>query len=129
MQLSLFKISKRKGGPRKKPDHNASKLLQAQVIRYVNKHHNAVAYRISYGVRVSKNGASFATGQTPGLPDVWAIVRGKALGIEIKIGKDRLSKVQQQRKQEFLQTGGLYWEVKDYTTFKSMFDDLYRCNE
>ncbi len=130
MQLNLFGRSKKKAknSAPATPDHSESNLLAKQVVAYARLHAKAVAYRISYGYYVDDKGRRRATGQTPGLPDVWAIINGRPVGIEIKIGKDTLKPDQLDRMREFKQCGALFWIINDFKTFKQLFDDLYRCD-
>lgn len=141
MQIDLF--GKPPDKPKKKGkgkySHSKSNTLARQVKAYVNFHKGAVAYRLSYGMRVkTKTGriatgeiisAIFKTGQDNGLPDVFAIVFGRFVAIEIKIGKDSMSDVQEEVKDSVIRAGGEFWEVKTITQFKKMFDDLYRSNQ
>lgn len=60
-------------------------------------------------------------GGTVGSADISATVRGKAVKIEVKIGKDKQSEVQRQYQQAVEQAGGLYYVAKDFTSFVAWY--------
>lgn len=143
MQTDLFgkppnKPSKNRRG-KSRESHAKSNALARQIKAYVNFHKEAVAYRLSYGVRVNTESGRlskgeviktiFATGQDTGLSDVVCVVRGMVIWIEVKIGNDKMSPSQKERKEEIERAGGLWWEVKTITEFKRKWDDLYRRNQ
>ena len=59
-----------------------------------------------------------------GLPDVLATYQGKSLFIEVKAGRDRISKEQEKIRDEQKKSGGLYFIAHDFTTFKTFFDSI-----
>lgn len=128
MQTTLFPQQKKRGAKSlthvKPPRTGEANRLAKQIEAYLNSKPQCVCYRISYGVHVDDKGRKRATGQTPGLPDLMAIVSGRAVGIEIKIGTDRLSDVQKQRKAEFEASQGLFWEVKEWKDFINHLNQL-----
>lgn len=56
-----------------------------------------------------------------GTADVSATIQGRAVKIEVKIGKDRLSKHQKAYKAEIEKAGGLYVVAKDFQSFYEWF--------
>jgi hypothetical protein len=62
--------------------------------------------------------------QKRGLSDIIAVYKGKSLNIEVKAGKDRMSEHQLKVKKEIESSGGLYFVAKDFSTFKTWFDNL-----
>lgn len=59
-----------------------------------------------------------------GLADVMATYKGKSLSIEIKIGRDRQSDSQKKIESEVIRSGGYYFLARNFTEFKSWFDNL-----
>ena len=57
------------------------------------------------------------SGTTKGSADISATVYGKAVKIEVKIGKDRQSPAQKEYQRQVEQAGGLYFIAKDFTSF------------
>lgn len=56
-------------------------------------------------------------GGTVGSADISATIKGRAVKIEVKIGKDRQSEAQRQYQAAIEQAGGLYFIAKDFTSF------------
>jgi hypothetical protein len=54
---------------------------------------------------------------TKGTSDIKAIIQGKMVAIEVKIGKDRQSEAQKQYQEMVEKAGGLYWIVKSFEDF------------
>ena len=64
--------------------------------------------------------------QRAGLPDVFAVVNGHAVHIEIKVGKDRLSEDQKQAISDLKQAGASVFIAQDFQTFYDWFNALTR---
>ena len=54
---------------------------------------------------------------TKGTSDIKAIIGGKMVAVEVKIGKDRQSEVQKEYQMKVEQAGGLYWIVTNFEDF------------
>lgn len=63
--------------------------------------------------------------QRKGLADVVGIHKGLMFQIEVKIGKDKMSKYQKQIKKDFKKAGGYYFIAKDFESFKDWFDNIF----
>ena len=61
--------------------------------------------------------------QRKGLADVIGTYKGKSFQVEVKIGKDKMSKYQKQIKHDFEKSGGHYFIAKDFEKFKLWFDN------
>ena len=59
-----------------------------------------------------------SSGSTKGLADLQAIIQGRFIAIEIKIGKDKQSYIQKKRENEITASGGNYIIVKNIEQFK-----------
>ncbi len=64
------------------------------------------------------------SGATRGSSDISAVVSGKTIKIEIKIGKDRQSEHQKRYQEQVEKAGGLYWLVKSYDEFIEKYNNL-----
>ena len=64
-------------------------------------------------------------GGTVGSADISATIHGKAVKIEVKIGKDRQSPAQRAYQQAVEQAGGLYYIAKDFTSFVEWFNRTF----
>lgn len=111
-------------GPKKGKKQSESSALTDAVIKYI-KLHGGVAYRINtVGVYDAKLGGLRTSGMKKGLPDVIGIHKGRFLGIEIKIGKDRQSDDQKDREAEINQAGGIYLIAKTFDQIKPELDEI-----
>jgi hypothetical protein len=61
---------------------------------------------------------------TIGTSDVKAVINGKMIAIEIKIGKDRQSDAQKQYQAKIEKAGGIYWIVKSFDEFYNKYMEL-----
>lgn len=52
-----------------------------------------------------------------GIGDIMAVIEGKTVMIEVKIGADKLSPYQVKTQEEVTRSGGLYWVIKDFNSF------------
>ena len=103
---------------------NPTTVLTDQVVAYVNQHAGCGAWRTSTkGVRSASTGGYVSVGLAVGWPDVTTILYGRCVGIEIKRGEDVQSDAQKAIECEFKATGGGYFIVSDFATFKTLFDD------
>lgn len=59
---------------------------------------------------------------TVGTSDVKAVIRGRMVAIEIKIGKDRQSDAQKKYQAKVEAAGGVYIIVKNFSDFLSWYD-------
>jgi hypothetical protein len=104
--------------PKKKKQSPANSLTDA-VISLI-KLLGGTAYRISsQGTYMAKIDLMVASTQKKGLPDVVAILKGQFIGIEVKIGKDRMSEHQLKRKEEIEKAGGRFIVARDIEQVKA----------
>jgi hypothetical protein len=59
-----------------------------------------------------------------GIGDLFAVVNGKTLMIEIKAGKDRLSKFQIQTQKDIEASGAHYWVIRSFEEFLKQYKHL-----
>jgi hypothetical protein len=59
-----------------------------------------------------------------GLPDILATYNGKSLFVEVKTGRDRMSKYQAKVEEEQQAAGGVYYVAHNFTEFKQWFDNI-----
>jgi hypothetical protein len=110
-----------KRGAKQKP----SAALTDAVIKYF-KLCGGEAYRINtVGVYDEKMGGLRSSGMKKGLPDVIGIYKGRFIGVEIKIGKDRQSEDQKNREQEIYLAGGVYLIAKTFDQIKPLLDEIF----
>lgn len=56
-----------------------------------------------------------------GTPDIDAIIKGKAVKIEVKIGKDKLSPAQVKHLEDIARAGGMYFVARDMESFVNWY--------
>lgn len=60
-----------------------------------------------------------------GTADISAIVDGRSLKIEVKIGRDRQSNEQKEYELEVIQAGGIYLIAKEFTSFVKSYLEIF----
>lgn len=60
-----------------------------------------------------------------GTPDIDAIIKGKAVKIEVKIGKDKLSEAQKKHLEDIAKAGGMYFVAKDMISFINWYEQNF----
>lgn len=66
------------------------------------------------------------SGSTVGTPDLIAIIGGRFLGIEVKVGKDKQSPDQKSVQAGVEAAGGVYLIARDFESFRAAFDALVK---
>jgi hypothetical protein len=103
-------------------DHQANSLTRC-VIDFINHFPDGVgeASRInSTGTprKMADGSIKWTKGSTrKGIADIKGTFKGRALNIEIKIGKDRQSDHQIKEQERITKAGGIYWIVKSFPDF------------
>lgn len=59
-----------------------------------------------------------------GTPDITAIVGGRSLWIEVKVGRDRMSEEQEKQRFDIQQAGGLYFIARDMESFVDWYYEI-----
>lgn len=79
--------------------------------------------RINYHEnKVVKEGKWIKGSGTKGTADISATIKGKAIKIEIKFGKDRQSMAQKEYQRQTVTAGGIYLIVKNYDDFREWYN-------
>lgn len=80
--------------------------------------HKVPRYNILIGKTEYRDSVQWTPSTTRiGTPDIDAIIQGKAVKIEVKIGKDKLSPAQVKHLEDIAKAGGLYFVAKDMESF------------
>jgi hypothetical protein len=64
------------------------------------------------------------SGATVGMADINAVVKGKSISIEVKIGKDKIRDSQLKVKSEIEAAGGIYIIVRSFDDFRQQFENI-----
>jgi hypothetical protein len=65
------------------------------------------------------------SGSRKGAADIHAIIRGRAVSIEVKIGKDKMSDQQENERRRIEAAGGLYYVAKDMQSFTAWYTEMF----
>jgi hypothetical protein len=74
--------------------------------------------------RTVGKGKYIPSGSTKGSADISATIKGRAVKIEIKYGKDRMSEAQKEYQQNTERAGGIYYIARDFDSFIEWYDKL-----
>lgn len=72
----------------------------------------------------AKLGQFVRSGSTNGMADINAVVNGKSVSIEVKIGKDKIRESQLKVKSEIEAAGGVYIIVCSFDDFRQQFENI-----
>ena len=56
-----------------------------------------------------------------GIGDVMAVIDGKTVMIEIKVGRDKLSPAQIKTQSDVERSGGIYWQIRTFDQFMTFY--------
>lgn len=65
------------------------------------------------------------SGGTVGSADISATIRGRAVKVEVKIGRDRQSPAQKEYQRQVEHAGGLYYVAKNFTSFIEWYKSTF----
>lgn len=101
--------------------------ITRNILRAANMQPGCVAYRVNnVGVWDEAKQIHRRGNTEKGLPDVIMIFKGRFVGIEVKAGRDKLSKDQLKRKFEIERAGGIYFEARSTDGFLKFFIEMLK---
>ena len=65
---------------------------------------------------------SLPFGAKKGIPDIWVIINGKTIGLEVKTPTGKQSKEQKEIQEKFIKNGADYYVVRSYEEVKNILD-------
>jgi hypothetical protein len=88
-------------------------------------------YRQGKKIQVGENtrqlpGKYTRTTGVKGSADIAATIKGRAVKIEVKYGKDRMSEAQKEYAERTEAAGGIYYVARDFDSFKEWYDKLIK---
>ena len=107
-------------------DTNAN-ALTACIVDYINfSGGSATRINTTGTIRKIKGEMKWTNGGTrKGTADIHAIVAGTHVSIEVKFGKDRLSKNQVKERERIEQAGGIYYVATGMENFVAWYDETF----
>jgi hypothetical protein len=88
--------------------------------------HSHFAARINSGAVYDQRLGIYrkGSGATAGMADVNAVMGGKSVSIEVKIGKDKIRESQLKVKAQIEQAGGVYIIVRSFDDFLQQIEEI-----
>lgn len=110
--------------PRPKYKTSTANGLTQAIVKYLNlKGH--FASRTSSAGRYIESQKKWIPGTTrKGYPDITSTINGRAVFIEVKVGRDKMSDVQHRVRKEIEASGGLYHIARDFDEFVNWYETI-----
>lgn len=111
----------------RQPKGETANRITANIIRAINMQPRCVAYRINNVGVWDEAKQIYRRGNTQkGIADIAAVIRGRALWVEVKAGKDKVSREQIIFQGEVERAGGLYFVARSTDEFLHFFTELLK---
>ncbi len=126
-QLTAHNLERVEKKRAKNPLSETANRITANIIRAINSQPGCAAYRINnVGVWDEAKGVYRKGNTQKGIADVSAVIRGRAVWVEVKAGRDKISTEQLIFKQEVERAGGLYYEARSTDEFLKWFTEILK---
>ncbi len=123
----LTALQSKRLGAKPKPKAETAARITQNILRMVNMQPRCTAYRINnVGVWDEAKGVYRKGNTQKGIADISAVIRGRAVWIEVKAGRDKISTEQLIFKQEVERAGGLYYEARSTDGFLKWFTEILK---
>lgn len=110
-----------------KPKGETANRITANIVRAINMQPRCVAYRINNVGVWDEAKQVYRKGNTQkGIADISAVIRGRALWVEVKAGRDKVSREQIIFQGEVERAGGLYFVARSTDEFLNYFTELLK---
>jgi hypothetical protein len=111
--------------PARKFSQKDANSLTKSIVEFIT-FRGGVAYRINnQGTWDAKRKVRRKGVTRKGVPDIDATFEGRAIKIEVKVGKDRMSDAQIKLKDQLEAAGALYFIAKDFDSFYEWFCEIF----
>lgn len=112
--------------PRSKYNDRDANGLTKCIVDYCNLTGHFATRLASTGTYRADVGKYIPSQQRAGLPDVFAVVEGRAVFVEVQAGKDRLSEVQKETISDLEKAGASVYVAQTFEGFYAWFTDFTR---
>ena len=99
-------------------------LLTKKIIKFLE-YHGCHAERVN-NISRQVNGRWVKSNMMRGTADIHAIIKSKAVMIEVKIGKDSQSIYQKVYQKSVERAGGIYYIAKDFDSFYEWYNNNFK---
>lgn len=97
--------------------------LQKAVLDLLAHIPNIYCFRSGSGLIKTERGGYFRSGKK-GCPDIVCSIKGKFVGLEIKVSKNKLSEFQKQAQREIENSGGVYAVIRSLDDVENLLATL-----
>lgn len=109
---------------KRQPKAETANGLTRKIVQHIRQH-GGFASRISSTGTYREDIRKFvASQQRAGLPDIYGLLDGRSMWIEVKVGRDVLSEVQKQTISGLIAAGAAVWVARDFDSFTQWFSAL-----
>ena len=98
-------------------------ILQKAILDLLAHIPKSYFFRASSGLIRTEIGNYFRTGKK-GCPDICGVLNGKFVGIEVKVGKGKLSPFQKQAQEDIKKAGGIYVVARSLDDVEILINNL-----
>lgn len=110
--------------PRKKLSDGSANSLTQSILSWLELN-GCWATRVSSAGRYIQSQGKFIPSTTKrGTADIHAVIGGRHVSIEVKVGKDRMSEDQHKVKAAIEKAGGVYFVAKDFDSFLTFYKSI-----
>lgn len=110
--------------PKTKFKDTTSNDLTQSIIKYLTLRGHFATRTTSAGRYLVNEKKWIPSTTKKGYPDITAIVNGRSVHVEVKVGKDRMSEDQMKVKDEIEKAGGLYFIAKTFDEFIKWYETI-----
>lgn len=110
--------------PKKKYSDTTANGLTKAIIEWLTLN-GCWATRVSSAGRYLASKGKFIPGTTKkGTADIHAVIKGRHVSIEVKIGRDRMSEAQKIARADIEKAGGVYFVAHDFDSFMKFYTTI-----
>ncbi|WP_020605221.1 VRR-NUC domain-containing protein [Spirosoma spitsbergense] len=121
LQAFITEQTARKSRSTSKPRNETANALTRRIVQYVRANGGWASRINSTGTYRADLKKFVNSQQVSGLPDVLACINGQFVGIEVKVGKDRLSEMQKQTHADLTDAGAIIYVAHSFDEFTAWF--------
>lgn len=107
--------------PKSKYNDKSSGKLTRCIVDYLNLSGHFATWLQSTGTYRADVGKYIPSQQRAGMPDIFSVVEGRAVFVEIKIGRNSLSQQQKETISDLQKAGAAVYVAKDFAGFLQWF--------
>lgn len=132
-QLQLMDLNQKRDKYKNVPEYalpitkiktSTSNGLTQAIIKYLTLKGHFATRVSSAGRYLTRERIYIPSTTRKGTADIHAIISGKHISIEVKVGKDKVNEAQKKMQSEIEKAGGVYFVAKDFDSFVEFYKKL-----